>query len=198
MMTIRMMASVCAIGLSLAVAACGSGAPPAAETAAPAQAEAPAAAAGGPTVRGDLIKDWERQKATLLAIADAMPEDKFGFKSTPAQRSFGEHVMHVATVNVDILKLVGGQVPAPAFTAESAKTKADILKALGESYDHGIALLNEQTDASIEGTVEAAFLGPSTRARVFWFLLGHSMDSYGQLAVYLRLNGIVPPASRGV
>jgi uncharacterized damage-inducible protein DinB len=194
-MKIRGMGFVAAIGLSLVIIGCGGAAPPAQEAA---PAAAPAPAPGGAAVRADLIKDWERQKATLLAIADAMPEDKFGFKSTPAQRSFAEQIMHVATVNVDILKLVGGQAPPPTFTAESAKTKADILKALGESYDHGIALLNEQTDASITGTVEAAFLGPSTRARVFWFLLGHSMDIYGQLAVYLRLNGIVPPASRGV
>ena len=194
-MKIRGMGVLSAVGLSLVVIGCGGATPPPQEAA---PAAAPAPAPDGAAVRADLIKDWERQKATLLAIADAMPEDKFSFKSTPAQRSYGEHIMHVATVNVDVLKLVGGQVPPPTFTAESAKTKADILKALGESYDHGIALLNEQTDATIIGTVEAAFLGPSTRARVFWFLLGHSMDTYGQLAVYLRLNGIVPPASRGV
>ena len=194
-MKIRRMGFVSAIGLSLVIIGCGGAAPPAQEAA---PAATPAPAPGGAAVRADLIKDWERQKATLLAIADAMPEDKFGFKSTPAQRSYAEHIMHVATVNLDILKLVGGQATPPTFTAESAKTKADILKALGESYDHGIALLNEQTDATITGTIEAAFLGPSTRARVFWFLLGHSMDTYGQLAVYLRLNGIVPPASRGV
>ena len=187
---------VFAIGLSLVMVGCGGGAAPTQEAAAPAAAPAPAP--GGATVRGDLIKDWERQKATLTAIADAMPEDKFGYKSTPAQRSYAEQIMHIATVNVDILKLVGGQVPPPTFTVESAKTKADILKALAESYDYGIALLNEQTDDSINGTVEAAFLGPSTRARVFWFLAGHSMDIYGQMAVYLRLNGVVPPASRGV
>jgi uncharacterized damage-inducible protein DinB len=194
-MTFRLIATTFTVGLTLGVAACGgppAGTPPAQETA------APAAAAGGATVRGDLIKDWERQKKTLMAIADAMPEDKFGYKSTPAQRSYGEQIMHVATVNVDILKLVGGKVAPPSFTVESAKTKAAILEALSESYDHGIALLNEQTDASITETVEAAFLGPSTKARVFWFLLGHSMDIYGQMAVYLRLNGIVPPASRGV
>jgi uncharacterized damage-inducible protein DinB len=193
-MTTHVTSAMLAISLGLVITGCGGGTPPAAET----TAAAPASAPGDATVRGDLIKDWTRQKATLLAIADAMPEDKFGYKSTPAQRTYAEQIMHIATVNVDILKLVGGQVPPPAFTAESAKTKAEILAALGESYDYGIALLNEQTDASIMGTVEAAFLGPSTRARVFWFLAGHSLDIYGQMAVYLRLNGVVPPASRGV
>ena len=167
----------------------------------PEQAEstpATAAPAGTATVRGDLLKDWERQKETMMTIADAMPEDKFGYKSTPPQRSYGEQVMHIATVNVDVLKWIGAQTAAPSFTAESAKTKADMLKAMADSYDYGIALLNEQTDTTITQTIDGRFLGPSTRARIFWFLLGHSMDIYGQMAVYLRLNGIVPPASRGV
>jgi uncharacterized damage-inducible protein DinB len=156
------------------------------------------APAGTATVLGDLLKDWERQKETMMTIADAMPEDKFGYKSTPPQRSYGEQVMHIATVNVDVLKWIGGQTPAPSFTAESAKTKADTLKAMADSYDYGTALLKEQTDTTITQTIDGRFLGPSTRARMFWFLLGHSMDIYGQMAVYLRLNGIVPPASRGV
>ena len=193
-MTIQSMVRVLAVGASLLAVACGDGTPPA-QDAAPA-ADQPQAT-GGATVRGDLIKDWERQKNALMGIADAMPEDTFGYKSTPAQRSYGEQVMHVATVNADLLKLIGGDSAAPSFTAESATTKAEMLEALAESYDFGIALLNEQTDASIDETIEAAFLGPSTRARLFWFLLGHSMDIYGQMAVYLRLNDIVPPASRG-
>ena len=195
-MRIQLSVRMLAVGLTVLAVACGGEAPPAQE-AAPSEAAA-APAAGGTTTVGDLIKDWERQKATLMAIADAMPEDRFGYQSTPAQRSYGEQIMHIASVNVQILGLVGGTAAAPSFTAESATTKAEILQALADSYDYGIALLNEQTSNSITETVEAAFLGPSTRGRVFWFLLGHSMDIYGQMAVYLRLNDIVPPASRGV
>ena len=195
-MTIRPMVRVLAVGLSFLTVACGGGTPAAQEEAAPAAGSAQAP--GEATVRGDLIQDWERQKDALLGIADAMPEDSFGYKPTPAQRSYGEQIMHVATVNVDLLKLVSGNAVPPSFTADSVTTKAEMLQALADSYDHGIALLNEQTDASINETIEAAFLGPSTRARLFWFLLGHSMDIYGQMAVYLRLNDIVPPASRGV
>jgi uncharacterized damage-inducible protein DinB len=194
-MTVRMFAPVLAMGM-FCVVACGGGTAPSATNSAPAPAAVPAA--GSETVRGDLIKDWQSQKDTMMKIADAMPENKFGYKATPAERSYGEQIMHVALVNAELLKVVGGTAPAPAFTAESAKTKADILKALGDSYDYGTALLNEQTDATITGTVDAAFLGKSTRARVFGVLMAHSMDIYGQMAVYLRLNGIVPPASRGV
>jgi len=195
-MRIHQSARALAVGLTVLAVACGAGVPPAQEEA-PSEA-ASAEVPGGETTTGDLIKDWERQKASLVAIADAMPEDKFSYKSTPAQRSYAEQIMHIASVNVQILGLVGGTAAAPSFTEESATTKAEILEALADSYDYGIALLNEQTGVSINETVEAVFLGPSTRARVFWFLLWHSMDIYGQMAVYLRLNDIVPPASRSV
>ena len=177
------------------IAACD-GAPQSGESPTADTPAGPGAAAGGATVLGDLLEDWQEQKDTMLKIADAMPEDRFGYRSTPPQRSYGEQVMHAALVNVDLLKLVGGTAAPPSFTAEGVKTKADMLKALAESYDYGTALLNAQTDAGIRETIDAGFLGPSTRARVFWFLLGHSMDVYGQMVVYLRLNGIVPPASR--
>ena len=186
--------SILGIAVALGTLTVGCGGTTAEQTQS-ATAAAPAATA---TVLGDLLKDWERQRDTMMKIADAMPEDKFGYKSTPPQRSYGEQVMHIATVNVDVLKWIGGQTPAPSFTAESAKTKADMLMAMADSYDFGIALLKEQTDTTITQTIDGRFLGPSTRARIFWFLLGHSMDIYGQMAVYLRLNGIVPPASRGV
>jgi uncharacterized damage-inducible protein DinB len=173
------------------ITACGGG-----TSSPPATTEAPASAAAG-AVLSDLSKDWQEQKDSMMKLADAMPEDKFGYKSTPAQRSYGEHIMHAALVNVDLLKVVGGREAAPTFTAESVKTKADIMAALAASYDYGTALLKEQTETTIGQTQDASWLGTSTRARMFWTLLSHSMDVYGQMVVYLRLNGIVPPASRG-
>ena len=191
-MTSRSILAV-ALALGALTAGCGGTTPEQSES-----TPATAAAAGTATVLGDLQKDWQDQKDTMMKIADAMPEDKFGYKSTPPQRSYGEQVMHISHRQRRPVEVVGGQVAPPSFTAESAKTKADMLKAMAESYDYGTALLKEQTDASVRDTIDAGFLGASTRARVFWFLLGHSMDVYGQMVVYLRLNGIVPPASRGL
>jgi uncharacterized damage-inducible protein DinB len=178
--------------VSLMLIGCGGGTPP--------PDAAPAAAAPNSQVLMQLRSDWQAQKDMMMKIADAMPENKFSYKSTPPQRSYGEQIMHVASSNVELLKILGGNAPAPGFTAESAKTKADILKALGDSYDYGTALLNELTETAILEPVKdpPSFLGPSSRARIVWTLLAHSMDIYGQMAVYLRLNGIVPPASRGV
>jgi hypothetical protein len=195
-MTVRLITGTIALCLTAVLAACSGGTTPAGQSSAPTATPAgsPAPAAGQATVLGDLLKDWQDQKDMMMKAADAMPEDKFGYKSTPAQRTYGEQVMHIAAVNVDLLKALGGAATPPSV--EGAKAKADVLKALAASYDYGTALLKEQSDATINGTLDASFLGPSTRARVFWTLLSHSMDVYGQMVVYLRLNGIVPPASR--
>ena len=177
----------------LIVTACGGGAP-----AIPEQG----AAAPAPTsqVLVQLRSDWQAQKDMMMKIADAMPENKFSYKSTPPQRNYGEQIMHVALTNVELLKVLAGNATAPGFTAESAKTKAEILKALGDSYDYGTALLNELSETTVLEPVKDSppWLGPASHARIVWTLLAHSMDIYGQMAVYLRLNGIVPPASRGV
>jgi uncharacterized damage-inducible protein DinB len=81
----------------------------------------------------------------------------------------------------------------------AATSKADILKALSDSFDWGASAIKEQTDETMlrveQVPAQLQFLGPSTRYRIVTFMLGHTWDIYGQMAVYLRLNGIVPPAS---
>ena len=145
------------------------------------------------TIHGDLVKDWASQKDTIVKIANAMPEDKFGFKATPAQRSFGEQVLHIAQVNVMLLGALGGKTPAPMINMK-ATGKAEIVKAVADSFDYGTAVVKEFDNKTIQDTVQAPFMGPSTRARIVFFLNAHSQDIYGQMAVYLRLNGHVPPA----
>jgi hypothetical protein len=148
------------------------------------------------TVQGDLLTDWTSMKDTMTKIADAMPEDKLGYKPTPAQRSYREQILHVAVDNVAMMKLLGAKTPAPAID-KNAASKAETLKALADSFDYGSAVIREQTDRSIAETVQVPnFIG--TRARLVWSAIGHAWDEYGVMTVYLRLNGIVPPASRGM
>ena len=153
-------------------------------------------AAQSVTVQDDLLNDWTSMKDTMTKIAEAMPEDKFPYKPTPAQRTYGEQILHVAVDNVVIMKLLGGTVPAPAIDRNAA-SRAEVLKALTDSYDYGSAVIREQTDRSMAETVHIPnFVG--TRARLVWSAIGHAWDEYGVMTVYLRLNGIVPPASRGM
>jgi uncharacterized damage-inducible protein DinB len=163
------------------------------------------ATAQTPTIASDLLKDWRAQKETMLKIADAMPAEKFGYKSTPAQRSFGEQILHVAGANVELLTFLGARTttPFPVVPTEMATfglkmtDKAQILKALGDSFDYGEAVLKELGPAAMTDVVKGPpWIGTATRAKLVWYTMGHTQDIYGQMAVYLRLNGIVPPASR--
>jgi uncharacterized damage-inducible protein DinB len=151
----------------------------------------------GVSLQAELLKDWTGLKDTMHKIAAEMPADKYGFKPTPAQQSFGERTVHVATTNVYFLSLLGGNATKPTIDAK-ATSKEAALKALDDSFDYGIAILKQQTDQSLLQSVASApkFMGPSSRARIIAFTAGHTWDMYGQMAVYLRLNGQVPPASQ--
>jgi uncharacterized damage-inducible protein DinB len=157
----------------------------------------PKSYAQGVSVQAEMLQDWTALKTSMMKIADEMPADKFSFKPTPAQQSYGERVLHVAQVNDRFLGLVGGKAVAPTADA-TATSKEASMKAMADSFDYGTALLKEQTDQTMSQAVPMPprFLGPSTRARMFTFLIGHTWDIYGQLAVYLRLSGKVPPASQ--
>ena len=149
------------------------------------------------SIKAEMLKDWSDLKATMVKIANEMPAEKYAFKPTPAQQSFGERVVHIAGVGNRFLGSVGGKTAAPALDAKAAAmTKEAAIKAMSDFFDYGTALLNEQSDQTMMQTVMAPFIGASSRARVYTFLIGHTWDIYGQMAVYLRLSGGVPPASQ--
>lgn len=166
--------------------------------------------AGGPSaLLADLQRDLREQKDMVVKLAEAMPAEKFSYRSTPAQRTYGEQIIHIAVGNVFSMQLLG-TTRRPPFTVDLSsgnveqtlgrQSKAEIIRMLSDSYDYGTAVLAEQTPESINMLVDknVRFWGGSTRARMVWLLLAHGMDIYGQMVVYVRLNGIVPPASRGI
>jgi uncharacterized damage-inducible protein DinB len=149
------------------------------------------------TLAGDVQADWAAQKEQFINAADAMPEDKFGYKSTPAQRSYGEQVMHVVQANGFLLGTLGGKTPAPSINMK-ATTKAEVMAAVRQSFDYGEAVIKEFNDQQLNARVAPPpFMGTSaSRIRLLYQSMQHTQDTYGQMVVYLRLNGIVPPASR--
>ena len=162
------------------------------------------ASAQNVTLSSDFLKEWRSQKDMMMKIADAMPADKFGYKSTPAQRTYGEQILHVAGANILLMRFLGGQTTSPAISQTDqvtfglkGDTKAETLKQLSESFDYGEAVLKEFDDAAMTQAVAGPpWIGRATRARLAAYVMGHTQDIYGQMVVYLRLNGIVPPASR--
>jgi uncharacterized damage-inducible protein DinB len=151
------------------------------------------------SLKDGALKDWNSQRDMLMKIAAAMPAEKFGFKATAAERTWGEQILHIAEANVNQMGRLGSKVPAPTIDMKLT-APADIWEALADSFAYGTAVLEEQTDATMVQQAGATRfdmgMGPSARIRVVYFVIGHTWDIYGQMVVYLRLNGITPPASQ--
>jgi uncharacterized damage-inducible protein DinB len=160
---------------------------------------APLADAQSVSLQDNALQDWTRLKDTMMKIAAAMPEDKFGYRATPPERTWGEQILHVAEANIVQMGRLGAKAPAPVYNMKETSPTA-IMKTLEASFDFGIAALKEQTDESLLAQAASTrfdrFMGASTKARVVYYVIGHTWDIYGQMVVYLRLNGITPPASQ--
>lgn len=149
----------------------------------------------------EVENDWSRNNVMLYGLANSMPEDKFGYKPTPAQQTFGERVLHVAQVNLMLLQALGAKTPMPVIDM-NAISKAASMDALQRVGGYGIAVIKELGEQGLLARIDSPgpvgwFMGPQvSRQRVLYFLMTHSQDTYGQLVVYARMNGITPPASR--
>jgi uncharacterized damage-inducible protein DinB len=146
---------------------------------------------------GKLLGMMEQE---FVSAVEAMPEDKFNFAPTEGEfkgvRTFSGQVKHVAGSSYYFFggpDLSQADVKAKEDAVEKLTTKAEIVQALKDSF--------VKAHAFVDGiTPENAFVtmpNGSTRGGLAAFGLAHMMDHYGQLVVYLRMNGIVPPASRG-
>ena len=151
------------------------------------------------SIQDNALQDWVRLKDTMMKIAAAMPEDKFGYRATPPERTWGEQILHVAEANIVQMGRLASKATPPAYNMK-ATSRAEILKTLEESFDFGTVALKEQNDQSMLAQAASTrfdrFMGPSTKARVVYYVIGHTWDIYGQMAVYLRMNGITPPRSQ--
>ena len=142
-----------------------------------------------PTVRDVLLKQWTDIGEKVVKMAEEFPEDKYEFRPVPGVRTFGDQMRHVAFWNGFVAKSARGEKPDGKQNelpkAEYA-TKAKIVAALKSSLADATAQLKN-------GPVT-----PSAKLTELWVsFTEHSGEHYGQMVVYYRLNGLVPPASRG-
>ena len=155
------------------------------------------------TIPDSLNYMWQMVEKDFTSLADAMPEDKWTFKPTQGEfgnvRTFGEQVKHVACANEAWGKKLRGEKPLPPHCdtggPNPAKTKTEIMAYLKQTFqivDEGITATNAD---NLMQTLSGPYAG-GNRLEVVNSALWHTTDHYGQLVVYLRLNGIVPPASR--
>lgn len=175
-------------------------------TMAVAQAKPKAKSANKTTVSQVLDHQLSGVEEEFVGAADAMPEDKYDFAPTDGEfkgvRTFTQQVKHVAAVNYLIFSDMLGEKPAVDIGGEngpdSMKSKADIMKFLRDSFALGHRAYGAITPQNELTPVKNPFGGKEsvTRLGLATLTVGHCFDHYGQMVEYLRMNGIIPPASR--
>jgi uncharacterized damage-inducible protein DinB len=133
----------------------------------------------------------------LTAMAEDFPEDKYDFKPNPAQRSFAEQLIHAAHGNYIFIDIVKGVKPNYDDPKRSDfKTKAAVVEYVRKSFADGAALIAGKGDSGMNELV----VDPSNQFyrinEEAWAIIEHSGEHYGQLVVYYRVAGLVPPESR--
>jgi hypothetical protein len=150
--------------------------------------------AAAPSASADLKASYGGIKANLLKAAQNMPEDNYGFKPTPEMRSFGQLIGHIADAQTRFCTAVQGEMKAANSSAKTAK--ADLVAAMQASIADCDKAYDALTDATAAQLVK---MGRGERSRFSILLMNvtHSNESYGYLAPYFRLKGLVPPSSEG-
>jgi len=159
------------------------------------------------TIASTLDREISTIEKQIVEVAEAMPEDKFNFSPESLNipggeykgvRTFAVQVKHVAASNYFLWSpLTGDKLPEGLNDGngpENFKTKADIIKFLKDSFALGHKAAATLTTQNMLQTAEHS---KSTRLHLATFAVAHAFDHYGQMVEYLRMNGIVPPASRG-
>jgi uncharacterized damage-inducible protein DinB len=138
---------------------------------------------------------WETTRTLVLGLVEAMPEDKWDFKPTPTVRSFREVVVHLVAENYLFFGRVAGE--SLGNPAQNLKTREELLKALRESYAYGEKVWAGVTEEKALEMVEGRGGQKVQRWSAILAAIHDNMNHYGNLVVYLRMNGLVPPRSAG-
>jgi hypothetical protein len=157
------------------------------------------------TVSQVLDRSLTNVESEFVPTADAMPKDKYSFVPTTGEfkgvRTFAQQVKHVAAVNYILGAAIVGE-KSPVDTGgengpDSIKSKADIIKYLKDSFAYLHKATLSVNDNNLVAPIKNPFgEGTATRLALATGAVGHCFDHYGQMVEYLRLNGIIPPASR--
>lgn len=172
----------------------------AATLALPAHAQDKKEAAKPPDPPSKVVLDsWNDIGRKLIAMAEDFPEDKYDMKPTPAQRSFAEQLLHVAAVNTNFTNPVTGSnvIVEESPKRDQYKTKADVVAYVKKSFADGAAAIQAKGDKGLNDLIVDPFAHQQVRV-IDWAygFIEHSGEHYGQLVVYYRLAGLVPPESR--
>ena len=146
-----------------------------------------------------VLGQWNEIAGKLIAMAEDFPEDKYDFKPTPAQRTFAEQLLHASGTTYYFTNLANGQKPPAEEDPKRAdfKSKAEIVAFVKKCFADGAAAIQARGDKGMGEWVEDP--GSKQKMQVAALAYGfteHLGEHYGQLVVYYRLSGLVPPESR--
>jgi uncharacterized damage-inducible protein DinB len=142
--------------------------------------------------------EWGHVSQQLIAIAEAIPADKYSWRPAPGVRSVSEVLMHIALANFDLLSFTGPKIPADMTSENLEKTitkKADVLDRLKRSLAAVKTARAELKPGDLERKVKID--GKTvTVDGMYLRIIIHDNEHMGQLVAYARMNGIVPPWSK--
>lgn len=147
---------------------------------------------------GAMFGEFQKE---VVGAAEAMPADKYDFAPTgpgdfKGVRTFGDQVRHLAQANYHFFHGWGIAGEIDPKTLDSLKTKDELVKALRDSYTFAQAAIDSITPENAFSPLPGPPQYKLTRVSTAALAMAHSMDHYGQMVEYLRMNGIIPPASR--
>jgi uncharacterized damage-inducible protein DinB len=138
---------------------------------------------------------FNRQSGFMMAAAAEMPADKYGFRPTADQWTFGKVVAHVVEGNNFVCGMMAG-TPAPAGAkVTEASSKEQLSGALKASFAYCATTLDGLKDSQMGDPIKFFGGAPKPKARALLEIVGDLEDHYAQMAMYLRLNGMVPPSA---
>ncbi len=146
-----------------------------------------------------VLAQWNDIGRKLVAMAEDFPEDKYDFKATPSQRSFAEQLIHAASSMYYFTDPAQGQKPRYPDDPKGydLKTKAQIVAFVKKCIEDGAAVIKSKGDKGMNEWITSAETHQQLQVSdLAYELIEHSGEHYGQLVVYYRLSGLVPPESR--
>ncbi len=160
------------------------------------QAKEPPKPALGPSAA--VLEGWNDIGRKLIAIAEDLPEDKYDFKPNPDSRTFVQQLLHVSASMYYFTDPVLGQKVRYSDDPkrDELKTKAQVVAFVKKCVQDGADVIKSKGDAGMSASVYAGGPRQSRIDELAYGLMEHSGEHYGQLVVYYRANGMVPPESR--
>lgn len=137
-----------------------------------------------------------RQQKNLVAAAEEMPADKYDYKPTPPQMSFAHLIMHIAESNNHLCAKISDSVEPKTGELKDTDGKDKLVAALKASFDFCNTALAKVDDSKLGDTVELFGGRKGPRAAAMFFLTNDWADHYSAAAMYLRLNGMLPPTAQ--